>query len=332
LAPLLVLQYSKNLFLITAALVMGRLVACGVYFAVCLRVMPALRSDFAVRYAAIKPLFHFGAWMTVTNVIGPLMVYLDRFVIGGIISVAAVAYYATPYEIVTKLWIIPIAILGVLFPAFAASYRNDRDRTARLFARGTKYVALSLFPVTLAITAFAREGLLWWLGDEFARQSTSVLQWLAIGVFINSLAMVFITFIQGIGRPDLSAKLHLVELPIYLSALWWAIDAYGVQGAAMAWTGRVALDGILLFWLSRRFLGGDPALFKRMSIGMFAALGGLLVPLLGDGFIPRVAMASMTLVSFVGVAWFVVLAPDERARIRSWIDWLTGRRSGDVRR
>jgi O-antigen/teichoic acid export membrane protein len=270
--------------------------------------------------------------MTVTNVIGPLMVYLDRFVIGGIISVAAVAYYATPYEIVTKLWIIPIAILGVLFPAFAASYRNDRDRTARLFARGTKYVALSLFPVTLAITAFAREGLLWWLGDEFARQSTSVLQWLAIGVFINSLAMVFITFIQGIGRPDLSAKLHLVELPIYLSALWWAIDAYGVQGAAMAWTGRVALDGILLFWLSRRFLGGDPALFKRMSIGMFAALGGLLVPLLGDGFIPRVAMASMTLVSFVGVAWFVVLAPDERARIRSWIDWLTGRRSGDVRR
>ena len=35
------------------------------------------------------------------------MVYLDRFVIGAVISVTAVAYYATPYEIVTKIGIIP---------------------------------------------------------------------------------------------------------------------------------------------------------------------------------------------------------------------------------
>ena len=125
LAPLLILPFSQSLFLVTAILVLGRLVACGVHFAVCLRAMPALRTSFVLRYTSIKPLFHFGAWMTVTNVIGPLMVYLDRFVIGGIISVAAVAYYATPYEMVTKLWIIPSAIVGVLFPAFAASYRQD---------------------------------------------------------------------------------------------------------------------------------------------------------------------------------------------------------------
>jgi len=34
------------------------------------------------------------------------MVTLDRFVIGALASMTAVAYYATPYELVTKLWLI----------------------------------------------------------------------------------------------------------------------------------------------------------------------------------------------------------------------------------
>jgi len=316
LAPLLILTFSQSLFLVTAILVLGRLVACGVHFVVCMWVMPTLRTSFVLRYASIKPLFHFGAWMTVTNVIGPLMVYLDRFVIGGVISVAAVAYYATPYEMVTKLWIIPSAIVGVLFPAFAASYRQDNGRTEQLFVRGTKYVALILFPVILVIVAFAHEGLQWWLGDEFSLHSTPVMQWLAIGVFINSLAIVFITLVQGVGRPDLSAKLHFLELPIYLPVLWWAIHNYGIQGAAITWVGRVALDCILLYWLSIRFLGGNTVLFKRMTAGMLVALGGLLVPLLADAFITRAVTVFLIMMVFVFVAWFVVLAMDERKYIK----------------
>lgn len=330
LVPLLILPFSKSLFLVTAVLVIGRLVALGVHLAVCLRVMPALHSGFALQYAAVKPLFHFGAWMTVTNVIGPLMVYLDRFVIGAIVSVAAVAYYATPYEVATKLWIIPSAIVAVLFPAFAASYAQDRDRTTLLFTRGIRYVALALFPVTLMITAFSYEGLRWWLGDEFARHSAPVLQWLAIGVFINSLAQVFFALIHGVGRPDLTAKLHLLELAVYLPGLWWAIHNHGITGAAMAWTIRVALDTLLLFLLSSRFLSGQAVLFKRMGVGMLAALGGLVMPLLADGLILRAAIASSIMVVFVSVAWFVVLAPDERTRIKSRIGWLIRRRYGDV--
>jgi O-antigen/teichoic acid export membrane protein len=330
LAPLLILSFSQNLFLITALLVIGRLVACSVHFAVCLRVMPALRSEFTTKYAAIKPLFHFGAWMTITNVVGPLMVYLDRFVVGAVISMAAVTYYATPYEMVTKLWIFPGAIVGVLFPAFAATYVEDHDRMVQIYTRGTKYIALILFPVILVITAFAHEGLQWWLGDEFARHSTPVLQWLAIGVFINSLALVFIALIQGIGRPDLSAKLHFLELLIYVPILWWAIQNYGILGAAIAWTGRVALDGILLFWLSSRFLGNKAA-YKRMAVGMLVALGGLIVPLGVDTFTYRAVMVFLMMVIFVFVVWITVLAPDERMHIDSWMRSLIGRSNSDVR-
>ncbi len=84
-------------------------------------------SDFHA--ASVKPLFIFGGWMTVSNVLGPLMVTFDRFLIGSIISIAAVAYYSIPYEVVTKLWLISSALIGVLFPAFSATSHHDRTRS-----------------------------------------------------------------------------------------------------------------------------------------------------------------------------------------------------------
>ena len=76
------------------------------------------------------------------------------------------------------------------------------------------------------------------MGDEFASHSFRVLQWLAAGVLVNSMAQVPFTFVQGAGRPDWVAKLHLLELPFYVLGLWWMLDVKGIDGAAIAWTVR----------------------------------------------------------------------------------------------
>src|SRR5258708_5460919 len=96
-------------------------------------------------------LLRLGGWMTVTNVVAPLLVTFDRFLIGALVSISAVAYYATSYEVVTKLWLIPGALVGVMFPAFSTSSIRDRNRMALLFGRSFKYLFLVLFPVVLLI-------------------------------------------------------------------------------------------------------------------------------------------------------------------------------------
>jgi len=40
-------------------------------------------------------------------------------------------------------------------------------------------------------------------------------------------------------------------LPIYVGLTWWCVRAYGVTGAAIAWTLRVTLDAVLLFAAAR---------------------------------------------------------------------------------
>jgi O-antigen/teichoic acid export membrane protein len=237
-------------------LVAGRAIGWAAHLLLCLRVVPELREGIAWHGPAAWPLLRFGGWMTVSNVVGPLMITLDRFVIGAMVSLTAVAYYATPYEVVTKFLIIPGALVGVMFPAFSTTFEQDRRRTAKLYGRCVKVILLTVLPAMLVAIVLARTGLTIWLGVDFAEHSYRVLQWLAAGVFLNSLAQVPFALVQGVGRPDLTARLHLVELPAYLLMLWWLISVYGVVGAAMAWSLRVGVDAGMLFGIAQRSLPG----------------------------------------------------------------------------
>ena len=182
--PLLILLFSASLSAMVGALAGARLLTLVVMFLVSLRMMPALRGV-RFRVERLVPLLRIGGWMTVSNMVGPLMVYLDRFVIGAVLSMSAVAFYVTPYEVVTKLWLIPAVLVGVLFPAFSGSSMSDTKHLARLYERGLSYVTMAMFPLVLVLTTFAPEGLSIWLGPPF----TSQRPWAMAGAwgFFNSM-------------------------------------------------------------------------------------------------------------------------------------------------
>jgi O-antigen/teichoic acid export membrane protein len=258
LGPLAVLPFSRSVFAVVLVLFAGRLAALAAFAWASLRVMPELRRRVDVDPSRAVALLRFGGWMTVSNVVGPLMVYVDRFVVAATLTVTAVAFYATPYEMVTRLLVIPAAIAGVLFPAFAGVAVKSPERLPMLLGRTLRYTLMILLPITVAVVALAYPGLHAWLGPEFALNSTAVLQWLALGVLANSLAAMPYALIQGIGRPDLTAKLHLAELPVYLMLLWWLLHAYGITGAAVAWTVRASIDCLLLLVIARQLIGHRP--------------------------------------------------------------------------
>lgn len=315
--PLLVLPFTNNLVIITAVLASGRLIAMLVHLILCFHIFPGLRRDFRLKRSVIKSLFIFGSWMTVSNIISPIMVRFDRFLIGAMISVSAVAYYATPYEVVTKLLLVPAAVIGVLFPAFITSFTQDRNHTKLLFQRGVKYIFLALFPVTLIIVTLSYEGLDIWLGDDFAANSTHVLQLLAIGVLVNGLAQIPFGLIQGAGRPDMTAKFHIFELPVYIVILWWIVKGYGIEGAAIAWVVRAVLDAALLFAFSGTLMqrSESPGI-KKMFLLIMGALIVLVVAMLPMSVAVKFIFLALTLISFFFVAWFVILDQDERLLVQ----------------
>lgn len=246
LGPLVVLFFSTNLAYIVATLVLVRIITVGAFLFMCLRIVPTLATEHSIDPSHLKLLFSFGSWMTISNIVAPLMLYADRFIIAGLVSASAVAYYTTPYEVVTKLWIVPNAILGVLFPAFGLEFSRNTQRAKRLYHQSLKYIFLLLVPVVLLTLLFAEQGLKVWLDADFARHSTRIAQLLALGVLVNSLAQASATLVQAAGRPDITAKLHLLEFLPYLGYLWLLVSRFGIVGAATAWLIRVSLSCLVL--------------------------------------------------------------------------------------
>jgi O-antigen/teichoic acid export membrane protein len=313
LGPAALLPFTHSLIPIIGVLVLGRIVAFGAHLWACFHVMPALRSGFGFHAASAKPLFLFGGWMTVSNVLGPLMVTFDRFLIGSVISIAAVAYYSIPYEVVTKLWLISTALVGVLFPVFSATSFADRTRLAYLYESGLKYIFVILLPLALLLVIFAPEGLSVWLGSDFAHNSAPVARLLAVAVLVNSMAHVPFTHLQSVGRPDVTAKFHLLELPIYVVMLFFLAKSWGITGIAIAWLLRVTIDCFLLFWFSFRLLPECRFIITRLPLMMAGAMAlnlavawitGLTIKFLVVGAIFLIAMPA---------AWLWLFTPSQRA-------------------
>jgi O-antigen/teichoic acid export membrane protein len=248
-APLVVATFSTSLSTIAIALAAVRLAAFIAHWAVCRRLYPALTVLGRPDPGATRGMLGYGAWLTVSNVVGPLMVYLDRFVIGALLAMSAVAYYSAPYEVVTRLWLIPAALTGVLFPAMAGA---SPERAASLYRKGIAAIAVVVLPLAALLIAFAYQWLQAWLGNEFAERGALVAQFLCAGAAVNCLAYLPFTLLQARGRADLTAKTHLVELPLYLILLSVLVQESGIEGAALAWAGRCFADAAALFFLAHR--------------------------------------------------------------------------------
>jgi len=253
--PIVVLPVSHSLVAITAALFVVRVMTWGAHLAACLRVVPALGRPLRPRPGALRSIAAFAGWVSVSNVIAPVMGYLDRFVIGAAVSATAVAQYTAPHEAITKLALVSLAFTGVLFPMFSAASAAPAQQTRDLLLSSSHVLLAVVFVPALVTVAFAHDLLDLWLGAEFADASTVVLQLLAVGVLVNSVAQIPFGLVQAFGRPDLTAKLHLAEVPFYIPLLIVSVEAFSIDGAALMWLVRAGIDAALLFAIAWRVLG-----------------------------------------------------------------------------
>ena len=318
LGPLVCLFIVNSLFWIVVTLIILRIFALSFYFIICLRANPNFKTKIKFDTSIIKPILKLSGWMTVSNVVGPLITYLDRFLIGALISATAITYYATPYEVITKLLLIPGALIGVLFPAFSANYQINPEFTVKLLLRGIKYVFLILFPIILLIATFAFQGMDLWLGKIFAEKSSLILQLFTIGILFNGISYVPFTFLQGIGKPDITAKVHLVELPIYLVAMWIAINQLGIIGAALVWLIRTFIDAIVLLLFAKK-ITLTHIKFNTNYLMMLVISVVSFVPILISNVNLKIVLATFIVITFVFITWKFVLIKEEKKFLLSHI-------------
>jgi O-antigen/teichoic acid export membrane protein len=316
LSPVAVLLFSHSLVYIVGALVIGKVLAWCAYLWMCFQVEPSLSYLLRPRWKTVRPLVTFGGWMSLSAIIDPIFLYSDRFVLAAVASVSAVAYYATPFDMVVRLWLIPDALNAALFPNYAATLGEGREVAISLLEKAGNYLFPAILAPVLVIILFPREILSVWISQTFALHSARVLALLAFGVFLNSIARIPWTLLVAC-RPDLPAKLVLVEAPGYLAVLYFLTRSFGLEGAGMAWVLRMSVNCLVLHVMTWRLLPDARKAIRKNALMAAISIAVLAVA----GMLFEASVAARCLYLLFGLTgalltiWFCLISPDERTEM-----------------
>jgi len=240
--------------LVVFSTVVARILATAAYGAVLYRLLPDLQLFRAHGMHGLPRLLRFGSWVTVSQLVSPLLVYLDRVLIASFVSLAAVTLYTVPYEVMTRLRVIPSSLGNTLYPAFSERGMVGQQAQLQWLYQGSlRYLLILMLPGILFLFVFGTDLMSLWMGTQFAHQTSAILQILAVGALANALAYVPYNALQALGRPDLTGKFHLLELPLYVLLCVTLIPRWGIGGAALTSTVRFTLDAGLLFWAAEHY-------------------------------------------------------------------------------
>ena len=210
LLPLVLALYHQSFTMLILGLVIARVLTL---IGSTIWITKYIKLKLNIEWSYASKLFKFGGWLTVSSVIGPVMVYFDRFILSSMIGAKQVAFYTAPSELVLRLITLPSAVTRTLFPNFSANNATDNKRVYR---SSVIILGMSAALLALPICIFAQEILVLWMGEEFAGAPKWVLRILVVGFVINAMAQVPFTQLQAKGYSKVTALVHCTEVLPYL--------------------------------------------------------------------------------------------------------------------
>jgi hypothetical protein len=104
----------------------------------------------------------------------------------------------------------------------------------------------------------------------------------------------------------------IAELPAYGISLWFLTRWLGVEGTALAWTGRIIVEAVILFFISQRILPQRSRYVIRLSVVVVGGLAVLCVGCASNDIGAKIGFVFLILVAFWMTVWFWALTPGER--------------------
>ncbi|MBO6650278.1 MAG: flippase [Balneola sp.] len=317
------MEFTKDLAFLIAYLTAVKVIHFIVYRTISNSKLNSSETKGLFRKNYIKGLFSFGGWITVSTIVSPVMTALDRLIVASKEGMENVAYYSTASEITQRVGMLPSALVSVLFPVFSRNQNFNESQNSKLYKASFNLLLLASGIFAVLFICFGRDFLAVWIDENFARESYVVLQVVTVGALFNFLARIPFSFIQGVGRPDITAKFHLIELPIFLTLLVMLTENFGIVGAAYASAIRMVLDFVLLHVYSIKQFKVDFSLVPLLIGAVLPVVSALVIAYSGFGFIFKTLSTAALLIVLIASFWFYVF--DEELRLR--IIRITGRSS-----
>jgi O-antigen/teichoic acid export membrane protein len=230
-----------------------------------------------------------------------------------------VTYYTVPQNLVTRLNMLPNALVRTLFPRLSAIERDHADVLVR---QALEFLNGVFTPIMIVAMLALGPFLELWVGNELASASVNVGRILIVSVWLVGQAGVTRLLIQSQIDPARAAWIGIVELPFFAGVLMLGITHFGLTGAAVVVVMRSLVDYGLLLHLSS--IRASPIVLDML--GHLAFLG--ISAYCAHAVTNLAALAGLaTGLACANVSWSMTTSPALRGIVRNLLLRLDPRRS-----
>lgn len=184
--------------------------------------------------STLKQIYDYSIYSFIISIALKLLFYTDSIVIGSLISVSMVVFFAIPsmiFDYITKfLW----AMIGVLIPVISSNEAlNEIDTNRNLYIIGTKYTLAMCLPILFVLFTVGDDFITLWMGNEYGLRSEMVLRILLSSHVFFFSQLIAHAILKGISRHKFLAYFLIFEAVANLAISLLLARPYGIEGVAV---------------------------------------------------------------------------------------------------
>ncbi len=193
------------------------------------------KVKFLPRYDAVilKFMAKIAIPFALTAIFTRLYAFADSILLSKLAGNEAVGWYSIPYKITFAFQFLPLALGASLFPRFSEYFVSDKQKLARAFEQGMKYLMLIVFPIAIGIGVLAHDIVLTLYKEQFIN-SVLPLQILMVSLVFLFLSGPVSTLLNACDRQVTQTGIIGFVAITNITLNIFLIPRFGVVGAASA--------------------------------------------------------------------------------------------------
>lgn len=200
-------------------------------------------------------------WVGLSSVVGPAFLYADRLAVGiGPFSEETWVAYTALSELLLKSYVIPSAVLAVVFPWLATQAEAHMPLLRRL---ATRLLPLAAVAGTLLVVVLGLVLPASLVGNFAVSNSDETSRWVLIALVVatgvNWISQIYIAILQAMGKQRIVAVWQIALIAPFLFALVLAALSGQIFLVACVALGRVVLLSVILALSARKAIAHHPA-------------------------------------------------------------------------
>jgi len=167
----------------------------------------------------------------------------------------AVSFYTSAQMIPEKIQATSFSLSVSLFPVFSnVSFLKDAEKLKNIFHRSIKIIILVSASLAIMVLIYGYWLLKYWLGQEFADNSTTAMYILAVTYFLFAINIFIQFYLSGTRRLKIITISTLIMVVLDVSFVFLLVPLYKVNGASLAYLISMLPIPFILFYIERKML------------------------------------------------------------------------------